>query len=44
VVDEVPCTLKSHQNKAAGDFAVINQSRLTEIQFKGSTEVVEFSS
>lgn len=44
VVAEVPCTLKTQQNLARADLAVTSQNRLTEVQFRGRTEVVEFPS
>ena len=44
VVAEVPCTLKTQTDHVSGsDFAVIEQDRLTEIQFSGKNEAVDFA-
>jgi hypothetical protein len=42
IVAEVSCTLKAHENAADEDSAVTSQDRITEVQFKGKSEAVEF--
>jgi len=42
VVAEVPCTWKPLENKADHDVVLTNGGAVTEIEFKGNTQAIDF--